>query len=262
MVVAGMALAKILQNVKESKTHLTKSIGETVDATWELRQVAKLLGKDLDRVIDERHAIESSADRALGKVSSQLHDLGSLIREGLHGGRNTSATPQAAVDEGLTQRLRDKLKDVMTQNIQLKQEIGRARSQITTATESSDGIRDGLNDMKGGDPVVIKDLNQRVEQLNSDLAEARRRAQTAERLTEANALKLDEMREQMSAASYRDTTDDSKTVQDLRDQLEEMAAREKSFLARIELMESELQRQLTEKSFIEERFVELDSKAS
>jgi hypothetical protein len=137
---------------------------------------------------------------------------------------------------------------------------------------SGKDIHTGLGEVRGADArdvALVKDLKRMTEGLQLDLAEARKRAQTAEKLAFANAEKLEELRETMASKDFNDSVAASSQVsastnaqlEHLREQNEALTARERNLIARIEVMEKEFERHLTEKSFIEDRYVKLDEQA-
>jgi hypothetical protein len=246
---AGL-LFKILGATQRAKIDQLEVISETSVAAKELHSVAKQLARRMD----------------LLTVESPL-----ATRKSDHPGATSDVPAPAAVPakpasgaEELTQRLRDKLKDVLTQNMHLKVELERSKANLAKMDTSSKDIHTGLGEVRGADSrdsALVKDLSRMTEGLQLDLEEARRRAQAAEKLAFANAEKLEDLRESISAKSFSETASLSAQVERLREQNDALQSREASFLTRIASMEKEFERHLTEKSFIEDRYVKLDEQA-
>lgn len=234
---AAALLYKIMGATQQAKLYQLDALSETSTAAKELHLVAKQLARQIER------------SAALGLLPPQASEV--------------PATPD--VDNAdLTQRLRDKLKDVLTQNMKLKGELERSKAGLSKMGDSSRDIHTGLGEVKGvdaRDAALVKDLTRMTEGLQLDLEEARRRAQAAEKLAYANAEKLEDMREAMSVKSFSESAGTSAQMQRLLEQNEALETREKNLLARIESMEQEFERHLTEKSFIEDRYVKLDAQA-
>ncbi|MEI8170663.1 MAG: hypothetical protein WCG50_13365 [Rhodoferax sp.] len=259
MVGAGMLLLKILGSVQHSELFSQKVLDENIEATAQLRRACNQLATQIEPTQSENKFHETSIGKAHMALSLQVRSLSDQLQASLAGDALAHQLQAKQANEELTQRMRDKLKDVLTQNIQLKDEIGRTKAKLTAASNSSHDIQSGMTDVQGASPAVIKEMAQRAQDLSGHLQEAQRRAHAAEKLAEANAIKLEDMREALSAKSFGDSACESVQMEKLRTQNEAMAARERSLLARIESMEMEFQRNLTEKSFIEERYVKLDA---
>jgi hypothetical protein len=262
MVGAGLLLLKILGTVQMSEHSLQKVLAENRAATAQLRLVCNQIAM----VQESTEAGGDFRDTPVGKahtaLSEQVRSLSDQLENAMQGGVQNSLSQAKPENEELTQRLRDKLKDVLTQNISLKAEIERTKIQLRNASNSRGQIQNGIDEMQGASPAVVKKMTRMTEELRGDLEEAQRRALASEKLAESNAIKLEDMREAMSAKGFGDKASESVQMEKLRAQYEAMATREQSLLARIESMEMEFQRNLTEKSFIEERYIKLDAAAA
>jgi hypothetical protein len=261
MVGAGLLLLKIMGSVQQAGQHSQNVLAENVEATVQLRLVCNQLATQLEPNGGDSNFRDTAIGKAHTALSLQVRSLSDQIQSALFGFAPPPSPQTKQVNEELTQRLRDKLKVVMTQNIQLKEEIGRTKARLATASKSSDEIHGGISDVQGSTPAVIKEMTRKADELRGDLEEAQRRAQAAEKLAVSNAAKLEDMREVLSAKSFGDSASESVQMEKLRTQNEAMATRERTLLARIESMEMEFQRNLTEKSFVEERYVKLDAES-
>jgi len=247
-ITAGL-LVKILGATQRAKLDQLEVISETSVAAKALHGVAKLLARRMEQLAFEHQSVRNPDD------SGATADMPAPP---------AAPAKPASGGEELTQRLRDKLKDVLTQNMQLKGELERSKASLTRINGSSKDIRTGLGQVKGADSrdsALVKDLTRMTEGLQLDLEEARRRAHAAEKLAHANAEKLEDMREAMSAKSFSETANLPAQLERLQELNETLQSREASFLARIASMEQEFERHLTEKSFIEDRYVKLDEQA-
>ena len=258
MVVAGVMLLKIQGAVQQSGTYFQNVLAENVKATAQLRLVCGQLATQLNPTEDDPHFRETAIGKAHTALSLQVRSLSNQIQGAVLGTADKPHPEAKLLNDELTERLREKLKAVMTKNLQLKQEIGRTNARLTTASNFSNEIHSGMAEVHGASPAVLTAMTQRTEALRSDLEEAQRRAQAAEKLAESNASKLEEMREALSAKSSGEGASESVQLEKLRSQKEMLAGREQSLLAQIDAMEMEFARNQTEKNFIEDRYVDLD----
>jgi len=251
-------LSKILNRVEansavtqaEADSDPQEETTETPQAQW---------STDLERLRSECAASDRQTRQTLDQLSSQIVKLGEFIDHSLKNAAATPASPKTVdTTQDLTDRLRDKLKSVMAQNIRLKAEMESASKQILLASEGGRGLGESIGN-SGASPQVIKDLNQQCDALRADLDEARRRTRVAEKTAEENAFRIEELRDALSVQQRDQTIAETRAVQKLRAELEEKQARERALLVRIETMESEFARHLTEKNFIEERYMRLDA---
>lgn len=262
MVGAGLLLLKILGAVQMSEHSLQKVLAENRAATAQLRLVCNQIATAQESTEVGNNFRDTPVGKAHTALSEQVRSLSDQLENAMQAGVQNSLSQAKPENEELTQRLRDKLKDVLTQNISLKAEIERTKIQLRNASNSRGEIQNGIDEMQGASPAVVKKMTRMTEELRGDLEEAQRRALASEKLAESNAIKLEDMREAMSAKGFGDRVSESVQMKKLRAQYEAMATREHSLLARIESMEKEFQRNLTEKSFIEERYIKLDAAAA
>ena len=251
---AGL-LFKILGATQRAKIDPLEVISQTSVAAKELHSVAKQLTRRMELLAFEPPSVRSPGHTGTTPPAPAAGDVPSP---------SLAPAKPASGSEELAQRLRDKLKDVLTQNMQLKSELERSKANLAKMDESSKDIHTGLGEVKGADArdsALVKDLTRMTEGLQLDLEEARRRAQAAEKLAFAKAEKLEDLRESMSAKSFSESANESAQVERLREQNDALQSREKNLLARIASMEKEFERHLTEKSFIEDRYVKLDEQA-
>lgn len=156
----------------------------------------------------------------------------------------------------------------------LQEQVEEIQFHLKEASTSNEQLRRrGSAEVQGVKQSVVDSLMQQTADLEAELQKVRDRARAAEKLAEESALQLDEIRAQINTQDFATRqapglpaetvgpvqTDQAALIQDQQDQIDVLAGREKSLLAKIEQMEMEFQRQKTEKAFIEDRFLQLDS---
>ena len=225
--------------------------------------------QEMERNNDALSARESSSGRAVAELSFQIKALVERIKQLLSKQSadkdvvfDSSATTKRPPDaEELRTILHAELSTVVAKNQALQDEIDQTRYRLKDASRVNDELRDEISDVKGLKQNVVDSLMQRTSDLEEQLKQARERADAAEKHAEANAAKLDDIREQLNTQpiSTHAGVDQSELIQSQQDQIDAMAQREKDLHARIAQLESAFQRNQTEKNFIEDRFMQLDA---
>ncbi len=210
---AGLMM-KILNGIEATKLQITKSLGQSQSATADLARAAR-------RVADEW------AEYKL----------------------RTPAADSAPVNEDLSGRLREKLKETMTDNLRLRTEMDATRKQLLLASDPANNP----------DTIALKETARRCDELQRDLAAAQQRMRNAEKAAEQKALQVEELKDALSVKNLSDLPPNARQLEKLQDSNERLLNSEKTLLTRIDLLEVELKRHLTEKAFIEDRFLRLDA---
>ncbi len=178
---------------------------------------------------------------------------------------DSSATVAQAPANGehLRERLHDELSAALAKNHQLQDEIDQTHYKLKDASHTNRELQDEIADVKGIKQSVIDSLMKRTVELEERLQQARERAQAAEQHADANAAQLDEIRAQIDQQTFNETNnaggvDQTELIEQQQNQIDVLATRERELMQKIEQLESAFQRSLTEKTFIEERFLAMD----
>nr|WP_315490292.1 hypothetical protein [uncultured Rhodoferax sp.] len=271
MVGAAYLLLRILQTTETSQINLQKAASSVIETGTHVKVIVRRAFQEMERNNDALSARESSAARAVAELSFQIKTLVERIKLLLSkqsvdkdAGFDPTATAKRPPDaEELRNILHAELSTVVSKNQALQDEIDQTRYRLKDASRVNDELRDEINDVKGVKKSVVDSLIQRTTELEEQLQQARERANAAEKHAEANAVKLDDIREQLTAqplsTNNNGGVDQTELIESQQDQIDAMAAREKELLARIAELESAFQRNQTEKNFIEDRFMQLDA---
>lgn len=269
MVGAAYLLLRILQTTETSQINLQKAASSVIETGTHVKVIVRRAFQEMERNNDALSARESSAARAVAELSFQIKTLVERIKLLLSkqsvdkdAGFDPTATAKRPPDaEELRNILHAELSTVVSKNQALQDEIDQTRYRLKDASRVNDELRDEINDVKGVKKSVVDSLIQRTTELEEQLQQARERANAAEKHAEANAVKLDDIREQLTTQpmSANVGVDQTELIQSQQDQIDAMAEREKELLARIAQLESAFQRNQTEKNFIEDRFMQLDA---
>lgn len=269
MVGAAYLLLRILQTTETSQINLQKAASSVIETGTHVKVIVRRAFQEMERNNDALSARESSAARAVAELSFQIKTLVERIKLLLSkqsvdkdAGFDPTATAKRPPDaEELRNILHAELSTVVSKNQALQDEIDQTRYRLKDASRVNDELRDEINDVKGVKKSVVDSLIQRTTELEEQLQQARERANAAEKHAEANAVKLDDIREQLTTQpmSANVGVDQTELIQSQQDQIDAMAEREKELLARIVELDNAFQRNQTEKNFIEDRFMQLDA---
>jgi hypothetical protein len=263
---AAMALMKIVQATQSFGSHLRDVIGESIDVTKDLKRASKRITNDLDKWSQESLHNDAASGKSLAALSRQMADLQDLLHARLAAPEpSKSDSPQGQdkdQDKEVTQRLRDKLREVLEKNMKLQVELDQVTYKMRGALKSHDDVAEGVQEIKGVHPQTVKELGLRMEQLKLELSVANTRAVAAERLASESAQRLLELQTAFNSNRFNPSASEAMQLDTLQQQNQAMINRERELLTMLDAVKAELQRNLTEKGFIEDRFVELDTRIS
>lgn len=267
MIGAGYVLMRILDTTESSQINLQKAASSVIEVGTHIKVVVRRAFNEMERNNDALAARESSSGRAVHELSAQIKTLvermktvmakNATERDAATGSEDDSRYYPSA--EEFRAKLHADLNAALEKNNQLQDEIDQTKYRLKDASHANNELREEINDVKGIKQSVVDSLMQRTTELEDQLQKARDRAKAAELHAEANAVQLDDIRSQINESNFSDGVDQTELVQQQQEQIDTLAAREKELLARIALLEGAFERNLTEKNFIEERFLQMDS---
>nr|WP_315463203.1 hypothetical protein [uncultured Rhodoferax sp.] len=271
---AGSAylLYRVLAVTSQSRLDLLKAAGLTVEAGKHLKLAAQRTVTELERVREAHQRGDNAASRAINALSFKVQNLADNLEQNSYGGAGPrpagiSSEEQQQVDD-MRAKLQAELNTALSKNHVLQEQIEEIRFRMEDASRRNGELSGEIRELQGVKQSVVDGLLQQTEILEAQLQEARERAQAAERQAEENALQLDEIRSRindqvqtpaMTPDAPAAGVDQSALIDDQQAQIDMLASREKALLSRIEQIELEFQRQKTEKAFIEDRFLQLES---
>jgi len=279
MVGSGYLLYRILGTTAQSRVDLLKAASLTIEAGKHLKIAAKRTVTELERVSEAHQTRDNMSGRAINALSFKLQNL---IDNLAHGNAQTAANEAAMAAEeqqavaDTRAKLQAELNTALSKNHMLQEQIEEIQFHLKESSTSNEQLRTEISEIQGVKQSVVDNLMQQTADLEAELQKVRDRARAAEKLAEESALQLDEIRAQINAQDFATRQppgsqtemagpvqiDQTTLIQDQQDQIDLLAGREKSLLAKIEQMEMAFQRQKTEKAFIEDRFLQLDSAQS
>jgi hypothetical protein len=264
MVGAAFLLYRIVDAAEGSRLDLKKAANQTIEAADKLHLVARRTINEMGMVNDAQAARERSATRGVTELAAQVKGLldrlhsesvkPALAGDAESGGRQFSEDQRA--------KLRAELNAATAKNHQLQEEISQTQYRLKEAMAANRGLRQEVSEIQGLKQSALDQLLLRAEELEAQLHMAQERATAAEMLAQTNAQKLDEITEQLNLQQGEEGdvgVDQSGLIQSQQDQIDMLAAREKSLMGRMDQMEKAFERTQTEKTFIEERFLQLDA---
>lgn len=271
MVGVAYALMRILEATERSEVSLQKAASQVIEASSHIKVVVRRAFSEMERTNDILDSRESAAGRAVTELSFQLKTLMDRLKpvlaktvsdknegksdvEGKEGSSLYEPNP-----EEMRAKLHAELESALSKNHQLQDEIDQTRYRLNDAAHVIKELREEIKDVKGVKQSVLDELLQRTQELEEQLEKARERTKAAEQHAEQNAFQLDEIRSQIAEQKFSDGVDQSDLIQGQQDQIDVLAAREKTLMARIDQVEQAFARNQTEKNFIEDRFLKLDA---
>lgn len=262
---AAYLLYKIVGATETAQEDLLKAARQNMDGGHQLMTMARRSINDMVRINDAQAARENSSSRVIAELSRQIRSLASQVQSGGAPAREKAlSTPDDAaadaIEEDLRAKLRANLNVALAKNNQLQDEIEQTKYRLKDASFTNSELRQELTELKGLKQSVVDSLMQRTTELEEQLQKARERAHAAEQHAELNTVQLDDIREQIKAQAFSRGADQSGLIESQQQQIDLLAAREKELLARLEAMEQAFNRNQTEKEFIEERFLQIDSR--
>ena len=276
MVGAAFLLYRVVDAAEGSRNELKKAAIATIDAADKLHMVARRTINEMGLITEAQATRERSSTRGVTELAAQVKSLTDrLLAEGIKPGAHAAAEEPASrpFSEDIRAKLRAELNAAVARTHQMQEEIHATQYRLREAMSANKELRSELSEAKGIKQSVVDQLQQRAAELEAQLQLAQERAKAAELLAEANAVKLDDIKEQLNNSKHDAAPaagdgqaggemagiDQSGLIQSQQDQIDMLAAREKALMGRMDQMEQAFARTQTEKTFIEERFLALDS---
>lgn len=267
VLMAAYLLNEILRTSEAAKTELVRAARQSTEGAQSLLVAARRSVVEMERVHQAHLAHENSSGRAIHELSRQMKILSDAVAA--NNNRAVAAadsSEQVRLAEDARIKLRSDLNVALSRSHQLQDELEQTQYRMAALARSHQDMQQELRDTKDVRKEQVNHLLVRMAELEQDLEEARKRAQAAEQHAEENARLLDDIREQAHAQWFdvpnqvEPQIDQSGLIQSQQDQIDALAAREANLMRQLSDMEALLQRNLTEKEFIEERFLQLTPK--
>jgi hypothetical protein len=283
LVGAGFMLYRILDSMNDTRTQLLKAARENTQAGHELLTAAHRSIREMERASEAQLSREISNQRAITELSNQVQNLVASLRRlsekpkavaapaaatnadgspAAATGAPAEALPPANAADAQREKLRAELTAALARNHQLRDEISQTVYQLKDVSQANQALLLELRDLKTDKKAQSDRLLQRATELEAQLQAACDRAKAAELLAEANAFKLENLRDDAAQFAFSDSNanevDQSGLIDSQQAQIDMLAAREKALLERIEAVEQKFTRTQVEKEFIEERFLKMD----
>lgn len=272
-------LYRILNTTTQSRADLLKAASLTMEAGKHLKLAAQRTVTELDRVREAHQRSDNASSRAIHALSFKVQNLVDNMAQNQRPGPASGGATVMTIEEqeqldDMRAKLQAELNTALSKNHVLQEQIEEIQFRLEGASKRNLDMCAEISEMQGVKQSVVDGLLKQTAALETELQKARERAQAAERQAEENAFQLDEIRARineqtfMTAQGERHTmgaegvipgVDQSALIEDQQAQIDLLASREKALLAKMEQMELEFQRQKTEKAFIEDRFLQLDS---
>lgn len=268
MVGATFLMYRIVDAAEGSRLDLKKAANQTIEAADKLHLVARRTINEMGLVNDAQAVRERSATRGVTELAAQVKGLLDRLHSESVKQAPTGDAESGGLQFSVDQRaqLRAELNAATAKNHQLQEEISQTQYRLKEAVAANREMRQEVSEIKGIKQSTVDQLQVRTEELEAQLQLAQERAKAAELLAESNAMKLDDIKEKLSLQQDHEAgegegggVDQSGLIQSQQDQIDMLAAREKSLMGRMDQMEKAFERTQTEKTFIEERFLQLDS---
>jgi len=273
---SGYLLFRLLRTTAQSRVDLLKAASLTVDVGKHLKLAANRTATELERVSQAHQVRENVSARAISALSFKVQNL--IDNLGQVSAPSVAAEPAPEVEErnpieDVRAKLQAELNTALSKNHMLQEQIEEVQFYLKEASTSNERLRSEIGELQGLKQSELDSLMQQTAELEAELQKAHERARAAEKVAEENALQLDEIRAQINAQDYATPraldaqvegpgsaqVDQTALIKDQQEQIDLLAEREKSLQAKLEQMEMAFQRQKTEKAFIEERFLQMDS---
>ena len=268
---AAYLLMRILDATEQGQIHLQKAAAHVVEAGTHVKVLAKKAFHEMERNNDALSSRESSAARSVDGLSFQIKSLVERVKQVVEQQRAQAHDTQVGDDleqpdsDAIRARLQEELQAALAKNHALQDEIDQTHYKLKDALHSNRELRDALADAKGIRQELVDSLMARSNELQQQLEAARTRAQNAETLAATGAAQMQEIRDQIDRQTFSAVphgVDQSELVADQQEQIDTLAARERELLKKIDQLEGAFARNQAEKSFIEERFLQMDAGAS
>lgn len=265
---AAYLLNEILRTSEASKTELVRAARQSAEGAQSLLVAARRSVAELERVHQAHLSQENSSARAIHEISRQMKILSDSVasnRSRHAEDSDEAAAERARLADDARAKLRSDLNIALSKSHLLQDELDQTQYRLASLARSYQDMQQELRDAQDIRKEQVGGLLDRTTELESDLELARQRAREAEKLAEENARLLDNIREQahskwFDAPERGAGIDQSGLIQNQQDQIDALAVREANLLKQLTDMEQLLQRNLTEKEFIEERFLQMTPK--
>lgn len=270
MVGSAYLLYRVLSTTTQSRADLLKAASLTMEAGKHLKLAAQRTVTELDRVREAHQHSDNASSRAIHALSFKVQNLVDNLEQSqraepadaLAGDMSTEEKKQVG---DMRAKLQAELNTALSKNHVLQEQIEEIQFHLEGASERNVAMRAELSELQGEKQSVVDGLLKQTSALETELQKARERVLAAERQAEEAASQLDEIRARINQQSLMASqggipgADQSALLEDQQAQIDLLASREKALLTKMEQMELEFQRQKTEKAFIEDRFLQLDS---
>lgn len=275
---AAYLLYRVLDVSEQTRADLLKVSQQSLEAATHLKVVARRALHDMERTHEGYSARENANSRQLNDLSAQMRMLHEQWQRQAQQPTPGLAPPtdHETTLEDIRARLHAELNAALSKNHQLQEEIDQTQFRLKDASFTNSELRHKLTEVKDLKQASINQLQQQANELETQLERARERAQAAEALAVRNASQLEDIREQFHAQQQllqlqknaeppatggppEGWVDQTGLIQDQQEQIDLLATRERQHLQRIDQLEQLIQRTETEKGFLEDRFLQLDS---
>lgn len=265
---AAYLLNEILRTSEAAKTELVQAARQSTQGAQSLLVAARRSVVEMERVHQAHLSQENSSARAIHELSCQMKLLADSVATNAsrhaHSYGETVAEHERLAEDARA-KLRSDLNVALSKSHLLQDELDQTQYRLSTLARSHQDMHQELRDTQDMRKEQVHSLLSRMTELESDLEQARERASAAEKQAEENARLLDDIREQahskwFDAPEPGGGIDQSGLIQSQQDQIDALAARESKLVKQLADMEQLLKRNLTEKAFIEERFLQLTPK--
>jgi DNA repair exonuclease SbcCD ATPase subunit len=270
MVGSAYLLYRVLSTTTQSRADLLKAASLTMEAGKHLKLAAQRTVTELDRVREAHQHSDNASSRAIHALSFKVQNLVDNLEQSQRAEPADALAGDMSAEEkkqvgDMRAKLQAELNNALSKNHVLQEQIEEIQFHLEGASERNVAMRAELSELQGEKQSVVDGLLKQTSALETELQKARERVLAAERQAEEAASQLDEIRARINQQSLMESqggipgTDQSALIEDQQTQIDLLASREKALLAKMEQMELEFQRQKTEKAFIEDRFLQLDS---
>ncbi len=270
MVGSAYLLYRVLSTTTQSRADLLKAASLTMEAGKHLKLAAQRTVTELDRVREAHQHSDNASSRAIHALSFKVQNLVDNLEQSQRAEPADALAGDMSAEEkkqvgDMRAKLQAELNNALSKNHVLQEQIEEIQFHLEGASERNVAMRAELSELQGEKQSVVDGLLKQTSALETELQKARERVLAAERQAEEAASQLDEIRARINQQSLMASqggipgTDQSALIEDQQTQIDLLASREKALLAKMEQMELEFQRQKTEKAFIEDRFLQLDS---
>ncbi|MGQ0708133.1 MAG: hypothetical protein ACT4NV_00120 [Rhodoferax sp.] len=273
VLIAAHLLNQVLKNTETAKHELLRAAHHSIEASQALGTAARRSITEMERIYRTHYESDKSLAREVHELGSQIQLLATPAASPPHGQAH-SATDDAerSLDDGRA-KLRADLNTALSHNHQLQHELDLTRNRLSTAIGTNRELQTEMQDHKVYNRSLVDGLHHRLKEMEEDLLQAQARARKAEKHAEDNAVLLDEVRLQLHAQWQHANTphtdvpdtpdaaslDQSGLIDSQQQQIDTLAERERMLMSRIAQLEDTIARNQAEKTFIEDRFLQIDA---